>query len=242
MRIAIRIDDMTPDMNWEKFQEFKELLDEYGVKPLVGVVPDNQDDNLRCGKEKTDFWNYIGELQQNGWIVALHGYQHIYSQDRGGMFPLNHFSEFAGLPFEKQKEMLEKGRKIFLSHNIKTDIFMAPAHSYDQNTLKALKQTGFDKITDGFGKSPYIWKGITFYPISFHLESSLKKKNGYTTMVVHTNTMTQADMKRYGRILAENQVISYGDYLRETAVYQGIFGRVWEYFLASIKYVLVRFR
>ena len=46
MQIAIRLDDITPDMDWERFLAFKEILDGCGIKPLIGVVPDNRDENL----------------------------------------------------------------------------------------------------------------------------------------------------------------------------------------------------
>ncbi|MBO5623235.1 MAG: DUF2334 domain-containing protein, partial [Butyrivibrio sp.] len=42
MNITIRMDDITPDMDWDKFLRFKSLLDEHGIKPLIGVVPDNR--------------------------------------------------------------------------------------------------------------------------------------------------------------------------------------------------------
>lgn len=251
MKIAIRLDDITQHMNWKNFNKFKALLDENGIKPLVGIVPDNQDDNL-CFKEENiqyslifsgeeKFWNYIKELQDSGWVIAQHGYSHVYSRKKGGMFPLNRFSEFAGVPFEDQRNMIMKGKKILQSYGIATDIFMAPAHSYDKNTLNALKQAGFSKITDGFGRSPYKWQDMTFYPIAYRLESSLRKDKGYTTMVVHTNTMTDEDFKRYRRIISEGNVISYGDYLKETAAERGITGRAWEYIMAGLKRVLVRF-
>ena len=132
MKIAVRMDDIAPGMDWKKFNDFKELLDEYGIKPLIGVVPDNQDDNLERREENRgngadwipkDFWGYIRQLQEQGWVVAMHGYQHIYTQKKGGIFPLNLFSEFAGLPLEKQLSMLEKGRAVLDSYGIKTDIF-----------------------------------------------------------------------------------------------------------------------
>ena len=47
MRIAIRLDDITADMNWEKFLRFKDLMDRYGIKPLLGIVPDNHDSKLK---------------------------------------------------------------------------------------------------------------------------------------------------------------------------------------------------
>lgn len=241
MKIAIRMDDITPDMDWKKFEEFKTLLDQYGLKPLIGVVPDSRDENLKKNEARADFWQYVKNLQENGWVIALHGYRHLYTQKKGGLFPLNHFSEFAGVPYEKQLAMLKEGKEILESHGIRTDIFMAPAHSYDKNTLKALKTLGFSKITDGFGSRPYRMRGLTFYPISFRLGSSLKKKNGTTTMVVHTNTVTEKDMERYRSIFAEKEVISYGDYLTESAVSRKPWGRAGEYVLACVKHLLVKF-
>ena len=143
MKTAIRIDDISPAMDWEKFHAFRELLERYGVNPLIGVVPDNRDGNLNRGAENPEFWQYVKQLQESGWVVALHGYRHLYTEKKGGMFPLNGFSEFAGVPYGRQVEMLERGREILESHGIRTDIFMAPAHSYDKNTLKALKRRGF---------------------------------------------------------------------------------------------------
>ena len=201
MKIAVRLDDITPDMDWERFLRFKELLDQYQVKPLIGVVPDNRDENLikrpKSDKAPKDFWQYVKKLEEDGWTIAMHGYRHIYSTSKGGIFPLNNFSEFAGLPFEQQKQMLCDGKAMLEAKGIRTDIFMAPAHSYDKNTLRALKEAGFNRVTDGFGSSPYCWKKLIFYPISFRLGSTLKKATGYSTMVVHTDTVSDEEMQMY---------------------------------------------
>ena len=47
MKIAVRLDDITPDMDWEGFLRFKALLDRYQVKPLIGVIPQNRDENVK---------------------------------------------------------------------------------------------------------------------------------------------------------------------------------------------------
>lgn len=244
MKIAVRMDDITPDMDWERFLAFKELLDEYDVKPLLGVVPDNRDENLHRAEAAVDFWEYIGELQREGWHIALHGYRHLYSTKKGGLFPLNKFSEFAGLPLSTQREMIRKGTQIFSRHGIHTDIFMAPAHSYDKNTLLALKEAGYTKITDGFGSKPYEWQGMIFYPISFLFSHSLKKKRGITTMVVHANEITPEELSGYRKLFAAHreELISYSDYLREPAVIRGILGRLREHALAGIKRRLVKLK
>ena len=46
MKIALRMDDITADMNWDNFFRLKELFDKAGVRPLLGVVPDNRDVDL----------------------------------------------------------------------------------------------------------------------------------------------------------------------------------------------------
>ena len=71
------MDDITPDMDWRKFDRFKALLDQYGIKPLIGVVPDNKDANLCKDAPKADFWERIIQIQQQGWIIAMQGYHHV---------------------------------------------------------------------------------------------------------------------------------------------------------------------
>ena len=244
MKIAVRLDDITPDMDWERFLKFKALLDKYQVKPLIGVVPDNRDENLKGSQTgaPADFWKYIRELQKEGWTVAMHGYRHIYTTGKGGMFPLNHFSEFAGIPYEKQEAMLLEGKSLLSQKGIETDIFMAPAHSYDYNTLKALKATGFQKLTDGFGKKPYTWKGLTFYPISFRLSNTLRKKKGYSTMVVHTGTIQEKEWNTYTGYFEKKDVewIDYSDYLQQEPKKRNIWGRIAEYGMTMVKAILVK--
>lgn len=245
MKISIRMDDITPDMDWAKFLRFKELCDLYQVKPLIGVVPDNHDEMLSIDEPRKDFWDYLIQLQKEGWMIAQHGCTHIYSTKKKGCFPLNALSEFAGRSYEEQYETLKKGRAILEKNNIHTDIFMAPAHSYDKNTLKALKKCGFNKITDGFGDKPYEWMGFTFYPISFRQSNSLNStKEGCTTFVVHANTMNDKDFERYEKMFEQHKdrLISYSDYMKQASVKRGALGRMKEYIMAVSKYILVRIK
>lgn len=244
IKIAVRLDDITPDMDWERFFAFKKLLDKYQIKPLIGVVPDNQDDNLRGNTtiSHPEFWSYVAQLQKEGWVIAMHGYRHIYATDKGGLFPLNHFSEFAGVPYQEQLSMLRAGKALLKERGIETSLFMAPAHSYDRNTLRALKETGFTGLTDGFGNRPYQWKGLIFYPISFHLKKTLQKKSGYSTLVVHTGTIVDSEMDKYEGYFENKQVqwISYDEYRNQKPSNRNFLGRGKEYFLASGKAGLSR--
>lgn len=246
MKIAVRLDDITPDMDWGRFFAFKELLDRYRVKPLIGVVPDNRDENLsgQENREHPEFWSYISQLEKEGWVIAMHGYRHLYSTKKGGLFPLNHFSEFAGVSYDKQLEMLKKGKALLEEKGICTGIFMAPAHSYDKNTVKALKQAGFYAMTDGFGKYPYKWQEMIFYPISFRLSKSFQTKSGFSTMVVHPATVSETDILRYEAYFRNPAVewISFGEYLRLTPKERGLAGRVTEYGKALMKHFLIKLK
>ena len=245
MKIAIRLDDITEKMDWEKFLRFKELLCKYGIKPLLGVIPECRDASI-SGSSKgapADFWVYLKELSKEGYVLAQHGVYHVYRTNKGGIFPLNKQSELAGLKYEEQLKMLGEGREILRQKGIETDIFMAPSHSYDLNTLKALKELGFLKITDGFGRMPYEYKGMTFLPISYKKSETLKTlKEGYSTLVFHTNTMKDKDFENLERMLSENRdkFISYEDYLRAEPIKCSFFMRATEYIKAFVKRLLVR--
>ena len=244
MKIAVRLDDITPDMDYDKFYKMKQLLDTYQIKPLIGVVPFNEDKNLMRNPKREDFSDFLQELVKEGWMVALHGYEHLYSTDKGGLFPLNHYSEFAGISYEKQEEMIAKGKEQLFHWVVDTDIFMAPAHTFDRNTLKALKKNGFRYVTDGFGKQPYVRKELVFLPIAIKQSDCYKDTEGYTTLVYHTNTMEENDFERCKKMFEDNKssFISYAEYIKQQPCNRSGLGHVWEYGMATLKHVLVRLR
>ena len=241
MKIAVRLDDITPDMDWEKFRRLEKMLDENQIAPLLGIVPDNRDDKLKRNPAMPDFDVQIKKWKTKDWVFAMHGWKHIYTTKKGGMFPLNNFSEFAGVSKEKQREMIFDGKEKLKKMGVVTDIFMAPAHSFDKNTLALLKEAGFQYITDGFGSMPYEWRGLTFLPIAFQKSKDIKKKEGYTTLVFHTNTMNEQDFLNFEKTLQEHKhdFISYKEYLSVSAKKQTLSGRIKEYSMAAVKRLLV---
>ncbi len=241
MKIAVRLDDITPDMDWEKFRRLEKMLDENHIAPLLGIVPDNRDPNLMRNPAMPDFNVQIKKWEAKDWVLAMHGWKHIYTTKKCGLFPLNSFSEFAGVSKEKQKEMIYDGKKKLQKMGVVTDIFMAPAHSFDNNTLILLKEAGFQYITDGFGTCPYEWKGLTFLPIAFQKSKDIEKSKGYTTLVFHTNTMNEQDYHNFEKILEKhkNDFISYKEYLKVLPKKQTIAGRIKEYGMATMKRILV---
>jgi hypothetical protein len=45
-KILIRFDDIAENMNWEFMEKCEELFKKYSIKPLLGVIPENQDKEL----------------------------------------------------------------------------------------------------------------------------------------------------------------------------------------------------
>ena len=237
------MDDITPDMDWSKFGRFRDLLDAHNITPLIGVVPRNKDEKLSLNPAREDFWEYIKTLRDRGWIVAMHGYKHLYTTTDPGLFPIGGKSEFAGLSFDKQDEMIRKGKRILRTNGIETDIFMAPSHSFDKNTLVALKKNGFNRITDGFGTEPFKMDDMIFYPIAVKRSDSLKDTgDGIVTFVYHANTMEDKDFDKLKELLESGKAVSYSEFFAREVQDRNTVGFVKQYALAKAKYLAVKLR
>lgn len=201
MKTAFRLDDITPDMDMNKFHRAYEIFTKAGIKPLIGVVPDCQDELLHYEEKKSDFWNLVQKLQREGWIVAQHGYQHVYVTKDSGILGINSFSEFAGLSYEEQMDKIKKGKKILEENGVSSEIFMAPGHTYDENTIRALVQCGFPYVTDGYTKENVNYKNICFIPCRNEKESA---KEGINTICLHANLMKESDFADLEKRLNHN--------------------------------------
>lgn len=201
-RCAFRLDDITPDMNWDNFEALKQLFNKYHIAPLLGIVPDSKDPHLCVSTPREDFWDIMHSLKQEGWSISQHGYCHVYETEDAGLLGINPFSEFAGLPYEEQYDKLKKGKEILKKHNLDTDIFMAPGHTYDKNTLKALVQNGFQFVTDGYSEKPYKMMGLTFIPSRMSGPGRIK---GVDTVCLHLNGMSAEQIRQLDKFIEQNQ-------------------------------------
>lgn len=236
MQCMIRLDDITPDMDWEKFDRAEQIFERYGICPLLGIVPDNRDFKLHYGEKNEAFWQRIRKCLDKGWGVAQHGTYHVYETNEGGLLGLNSNSEFAGLSYEIQLKKIKTGREILQSYGIETDVFMAPGHTYDANTLRALKVCGFQTVTDGLYKRPYRDKGLLFIPCRMVGNYKIK---GMDTICLHTNLMKEEDFQRLEKFCKESAdtiVPFYPKEYEKTKLTRNLFVRSYE------KWMLVKRR
>jgi predicted deacetylase len=196
-----RLDDITPAMDWGRFWALLQLFKRHGIKPLLGVVPDNRDRNLNRGPAHADFWKILRTLSAADDIdIAQHGYQHILvHRPRASILGpaegiRQEVSEFAGDTYNDQSFRIREGRLILEKNGLSTTYWMAPNHSYDQDTLYALRDNGFTALSDGIALFPYIKEGLVFVP-----QTSWKPRwmpVGVHTVCLHTNSITPRDIKK----------------------------------------------
>ena len=195
--VIVRFDDICPTMNMALFNKGLELMVSKNIKPLIGVIPDCQDPDLFIEKENPHFWDMIRSLQEQGYVIAMHGVNHIFDSPSKGIVTSRVGSEFAGHTLREQIEKIKKGKDILLSHGITTEVFFAPAHSYDNNTLKALSICGFKYMSDGKSFKPYMKHGIKCLPCRASGIPSMRLGK-YHTAVVHTHEWQRIDkLKEY---------------------------------------------
>ena len=199
-KYIIRLDDACETMNLENWSKIESILDSLNVKPIVAVIPKNEDKELFMKKKNKDFWNLVYSWQKKGWNIALHGYQHKYHKiKREKQFlPLYERSEFACLDSIKQKEKISKGLKIFSSKNIITNIWVAPSHSFDKTTIDVIKKNSDIKIiSDGIGLYPTIKDGLIFLPQQ--IWKPFKFPFGVWTICLHPNNMSAFEINKFNK-------------------------------------------
>ena len=185
--LLIRMDDITECMNWEDMDKCEKLFDKYQIKPLLGVIPMNRDPELLKFPKNGNFWQRVTDWSNKGWEITMHGCNHLYTQksDKKDIFNYGGNSEFYGLDYFSQLEKIKSGLSQFKDKNINIRSFFAPNHIYDNNTLKALRDSNLKIVIDGYGLFPYFKDEILFIPQLFYKEIILPF--GIQSTQIHIN-------------------------------------------------------
>lgn len=200
----LRLDDAAPNMEINNWMKLEKILDKYNIKPIVGVIPDNKDPEIIEKYDFVqDFWGIVRKWQNKNWNIAIHGYQHLYLTNQSGLNPVNKRSEFAGLTLDEQINKVICAEKIFKQKKIDARVFFAPSHTFDINTIRAIREfTSIEIISDTIAFEPYIYQEIKFLPQQYsHVRSSIFP---FTTFCYHPNTMTDSDFIKLEDFLKKN--------------------------------------
>ena len=141
----------------------------------------------------------------------MHGNSHVYDKFclKTDYLGYGGNSEFCGHTYKDQFEKIKYGLNKFNDENLIIRTFFAPNHTFDENTLLALKKCGVTEIVDGYGLTPYEENGIKFIPQLFYKIFPLPF--GIQTVQIHLNYYKQSDFDKFKKFIESNlkKIITY---------------------------------
>lgn len=205
-KYLVRLDDACPNMDKKRWNRIEEILDRYSIKPLVGIIPHNEDGETMLDPDDDEFWRKACGWQSKGWTIALHGYNHCCTTSSGGINPVHNRSEFAGLPYQKQLEKIHDGYEILKQNGLNPTYFFAPSHTYDHNTVLAIKEaTPIRMISDTMARFPYQYDNeMVVVPCQMGRFRDIPIA-GYWTFCFHPNIMDDEAVKTFEQFIIDNQ-------------------------------------
>ena len=196
----LRIDDLCPTVSAQRWRQFQSLIEEFRLHPILAVVPVNQDPELQVSPPDPAFWDCMRALEAAGAAIGLHGYRHLCASRGRSLVDLHRISEFAGVPAETQRTWIGEGIRILRGYGLDPNIWIAPRHGFDRNTLAALREEGILLLSDGFARVPFLQSGLTWIPQQ--LWAPVEKERGLWTLCVHPSTARDAEIAALRSFLA----------------------------------------
>jgi predicted deacetylase len=185
-KYLLRFDDLCPTMAREPFERFMALVHRHRIRPILAVVPDNQDPELNVNKPDPEFWARMRQLESAGATIGLHGYRHTCHSRGRSLLGLHSETEFAGVAEATQAEWIRSGLGILRRNGLSPRLFVAPRHGFDGATLRALVREQLPFLSDGFAARPFSRSGVVWIPQQ--LWGPVEKSRGLWTICLHTNT------------------------------------------------------
>ena len=202
-KYLIRFDDVNERMDWDKFLVLKKHLEKFNIKSILGVVPNCKDEFLMISQKKKNYYEYLRKCKKYGDSIAQHGFEHKYDSISRGIYGNSKNSEFAGHTYDKQLKKLQEGKTILMRESIWEPIFMAPAHTFDKNTLKALNKLNFSKVLDGFSLFPFKLYNLIFIP-QIYSKPLPEFIPGISQLCIHINTISNKELNYLKNFIEEN--------------------------------------
>lgn len=222
----LRFDDICPTMNWQCWERVERVLMEQKIRPILAVVPDNQDPALCVSSAEPRFWDRVREWEARGWTVGIHGWQHRLVTTNSGIVGVTKQSEFAGLPLEIQRRKISAATATFREQGLSGKLWIAPAHSFDYVTLQVLKEFGINSISDGFSVWPFTdSQGILWVPQQ--LWSFRYRPCGVWTICFHINGWTEGDFAEFTAGMSTNRN-RISNFFHVSKMFRGRRGSVWD--------------
>lgn len=182
----LRFDDLCPTMRQSQWSRFLPVFEDLDIQPILAIVPDNLDPDLRLEPVDPGFWARMRALEAAGATTALHGFQHLCGSKGKSLVPFHNCSEFAGVDEQTQRQWIHTGLTMLRDQGLNPKMWVAPRHGFDRATLRALSAEGITVLSDGLARVPFRRDGLTWIPQQ--LWGPVEKRYGMWTICTHCNS------------------------------------------------------
>jgi hypothetical protein len=111
---------------------------------------------------------------------------------------------------DQQREKIRNGVRILRDAGVQAEAWVAPSHSFDRNTLRALEQESTIRVvSDGLAWRPFERHG--FFWVPQQLWRFRPMPFGVWTCCFHPNTSTRAQLDALEKFLAAHKAQFAGD-------------------------------
>jgi len=219
----LRFDDFCPTMSHTRWNRFHMIIRAFGIRPILSVIPDNQNPELMLSQADPEFWMEMRQLERSGATIAMQGYRNVCASGGKSLIGAERKTEFAGVDERQQQEWIHTGLEILRGHGLTPRVFVAPHRGFDEATLRVLCVEGLLFLSDGFGRAPYLRGGVTWIPQQLSIPEH--QSSGLWTIGIHTNSAPNTVVGKLGEFLRRyaGQLTSFQKVLAEYAPAQ--FGR-----------------
>jgi hypothetical protein len=197
----LRFDDLCPTHDHSLWNRFEMLIAEFGIQPILAIVPDNRDPALELAPPDPQFWSRMRTLQAAGATIGLHGFRHLCVSRSRSLVPLCPESEFAGVREATQREWIRQGLEILRGNGLNPTVWVAPRHGFDRATLSPLREESIAIVSDGFARRPFLREGLVWIPQQ--LWSPVVKPCGLWTICLHADSATNAQVEELREFLSK---------------------------------------
>jgi predicted deacetylase len=202
-RYLLRLDDLCPTGRAERWKPLLALVQELGIRPILAVIPQNEDTDLMRGPADSEFWMRLRALEAEGAAIGLHGFRHLPCSHGRSLVPLHRATEFAGASESTQRTWIRTGLAILRSKGLNPKLWVAPRHGFDRTTLRVLKREGIEMLSDGFARRPFVRGGIVWLPQQ--LWAPMERGPGLWTICIHPDTATESELAALAGFLRLHQ-------------------------------------
>lgn len=207
--VLLRLDDACPTMDEMRWGKIERLLFAHGVKPIVAIVPANEDPQLERSSPNPRFWDRALAWQSAGWSIGMHGFSHRLQRSAAGLVPVNRYSEFVGVSEGEQRRRIREGVDILEKRGLAPVVWVAPAHGLDPATLLSLRaESKMRIISDGLSMRPFRRWGFTWLPQQLWRPRAVTR--GFWTLCIHPNDMDDDAVRRLEAYISSHRD-SFGD-------------------------------